>query len=613
VSNPRANPVANPEPGPCGPGAGGRLEPDDAAGGVRPRKSKAGPWRALVLVLVHVAIALHVAHWWNTGSTLSPLEPSESMEFSKQGVVNAGAIFFAITILSTSLFGRFFCGWACHLVAVQDACRWILEKLGLRPRPVRLGVLGLVPWILCVYMFFAPLIFRALNGLELGVSEVNLSTNFFWKTFPGWAMASTTLVVCGGLLIYFLGAKGFCTYGCPYGALFGIADQFAPLRIRVTDACNGCGHCTAVCTSNVRVHQEVRDWKSVVDPGCMKCLDCVSVCPTDALYVGFGAPALGTSAAKPAAGSPSGPGRDYRQVLLQAGFLWASFALLLFHGGEFDGTFAVGLAVIALAIALVFSGKSRRVGGPSLREELLLAALFLAGLYAFRGYRLFPGVEEGVPLLLAAGLAVLGAHIGLLVLRLCSRPDVTLQWHVLVRGGRWTRSGMGFLALALPFALLFGDGVRVQLREDLERARAASRRQEDQAAARAVYDRGVARAAADDIGGAIAAFEEAVRLWPEFLPARENLAGAYCAAGRFTEGIAQFRAALAVNPADAATHLLLGRALEESGDLAGAEAEWLETLRLDPGQREAHLGLARVLARRGDRDGARRHREAAQR
>jgi tetratricopeptide (TPR) repeat protein len=33
----------------------------------------------------------------------------------------------------------------------------------------------------------------------------------------------------------------------------------------------------------------------VVDQGCMKCMDCVSVCPNDALYFGFGKPALGVS------------------------------------------------------------------------------------------------------------------------------------------------------------------------------------------------------------------------------------------------------------------------------------------------------------------------------
>jgi tetratricopeptide (TPR) repeat protein len=30
----------------------------------------------------------------------------------------------------------------------------------------------------------------------------------------------------------------------------------------------------------------------VVDPGCMKCMDCVSVCPNDALYFGFGKPSI---------------------------------------------------------------------------------------------------------------------------------------------------------------------------------------------------------------------------------------------------------------------------------------------------------------------------------
>jgi tetratricopeptide (TPR) repeat protein len=36
------------------------------------------------------------------------------------------------------------------------------------------------------------------------------------------------------------------------------------------------------------VHAEVKQYGMVVDPGCMKCMDCVSVCPNDALYFGFG-------------------------------------------------------------------------------------------------------------------------------------------------------------------------------------------------------------------------------------------------------------------------------------------------------------------------------------
>src|SRR5262245_64996350 len=80
----------------------------------RIRRSRAGLWRAGVLIAVHALVALHIAHWKFRGATLSPLEPSEGMEFAKHGVINAGFIFFALMILSTLIFGRWFCGWACH-------------------------------------------------------------------------------------------------------------------------------------------------------------------------------------------------------------------------------------------------------------------------------------------------------------------------------------------------------------------------------------------------------------------------------------------------------------------------------------------------------------------
>src|SRR5207244_13139649 len=123
----------------------------------------------------------------------------------------------------------------------------------------------------------------------------------FLATFPGPLFALLTFVACGFAAVYFLGAKGFCTYGCPYGAMFGGLDRFSPGRIVVSDACEQCGHCTATCTSNVLVHDEVRRFGMVVDPGCMKCLDCVSVCPKGALSFSFARPsALAPKSADPA-------------------------------------------------------------------------------------------------------------------------------------------------------------------------------------------------------------------------------------------------------------------------------------------------------------------------
>ncbi|TWT40910.1 putative electron transport protein YccM [Phycisphaerae bacterium RAS1] len=249
-------------------------------------------WRFGVLVAVHVGVALHVWHWLATGRTVTPLEPSESVQTLDDGLLNAGFILFAVAILSTFIFGRFFCGWGCHLIFLQDICSWVLKKCGIHPKPFRSRLLVFVPLGAALYMFVWPVVYRLLQSAGLPPLVYHFTTEDFWETFPGLWVSILSVVACGPLIVYFLGNKGFCTYACPYGGFFGFADQFAPGKIRVTEACEGCGHCTASCSSNVRVHEEVRTHGMVVDPGCMKCLDCVSVCPNDALYVGFGKPSV---------------------------------------------------------------------------------------------------------------------------------------------------------------------------------------------------------------------------------------------------------------------------------------------------------------------------------
>ena len=235
------------------------------------------------------------------GTTVAPIEPSEGMETVKNGVITAGFIFFALALLSTAILGRWFCGWGCHVLLLQDASGKLLNKFGLKPKPFRSRLLMFIPLILGLYMFVWPLVYRFIVLPIVGTEvqwpgfTTHLITTDFWATFPGWMVAIPFLFICSFAIVYFLGMKGYCTYGCPYGGFFAPLDSVATGRIRVTDACEHCGHCTAVCTSNVRVHEEVSDFGMVVDPGCMKCMDCVSVCPNDALYFGFGKPAATTS------------------------------------------------------------------------------------------------------------------------------------------------------------------------------------------------------------------------------------------------------------------------------------------------------------------------------
>ena len=260
------------------------------------QKSKAGRWRAAALILLNVLMIAHIIQWRLMGVTISPIEPSETMHTMQRGAVNAGFIFFTLAILATLIFGRFVCGWGCHILALQDFCAWLLKKMGLKPKPFRTRLLVFIPLVAALYMFVWPTAYRFFTVSEtetlFPTFTNHLVTTNFWETFPPVAVAIPFLFICGFMTVYFLGSKGFCTYACPYGGFFGVADRFAPGKIRVTDACNQCGHCTATCTSNVLVHSEVKQFGMVVDPGCMKCMDCISVCPNDALYFGFGKPAI---------------------------------------------------------------------------------------------------------------------------------------------------------------------------------------------------------------------------------------------------------------------------------------------------------------------------------
>ncbi len=351
--------------------------------------------RAAVLVLVHVLVGLHIAHWLATGQTFTPVEPSEASAFSRLGVVNVGLLFFVVMALSTLVFGRFFCGWGCHLVALQDLSRWVLERTGRKPKVLRSRVLIWVPVVAFFMMFLWPALQRLVSTGTLAPTATDYVTEHFWATFPGPVVAALTFVVCGGIAVYLLGAKGFCTYACPYGALFSAADRLAPLRIRVNDACEGCGHCTAVCTSNVRVHEEVRVFGQVVDPGCMKCMDCVSTCPKQALSYG---PAPLPFFAKRSA-RIAGRAEEVRKP---RGLGWA--------------------------------------------EELVLAVAFVAGLLTVRG------LYGAVPFLMALGVAGCLAYLALLGYQLAMRQHVAFKRFRLKRSGRLLRAG--WIAVALLTGLL---------------------------------------------------------------------------------------------------------------------------------------------------------------
>jgi polyferredoxin/Tfp pilus assembly protein PilF len=522
------------------------------------RKSKRGPWRAAVLIGVHAIIALHITHYVMTKRTLSPVEPSESMYTLELGYVNAGFVFFGIALLATLVFGRFFCGWGCHIVALQDFCAWIMKRLGVRPRPFRARFLALTPAVVAFYMFVWPTLARVFASPPRpfpGLTN-HFVTNDLWATFPGPVFTALTYAVCGFAAVYFLGAKGFCTYGCPYGSLFGALDYASPGRIVVSDACEQCGHCTATCTSNVRVHEEVRLYGMVVDPGCMKCTDCISVCPKGALSYSFAKPAFLTkNAARPA--------RRYDL---------------------------------------------------SLGDEILVAAAAALAILVFRD------LYNGPPLLLSVGLGGITGFVTLKLWQLLRRPSVRIQNLELKSSGAVTRAGGAFavvtvLWLAFTAHSAFAQWHRAWGRYELDHTEVTREDGLSGAYRGKTYSADHARALdeafrhfslADRFGIAGVVEVKLGLAWCHLLRGENDAATS--AAGdavALAPDRPELRRNLAdIEAADAASRFAAAGALAEAGHLEEAAAEFRACVALAPDSEPARFNYGGVLRRLGRNDEA---------
>ena len=491
-----------------------------------------GKWRTVTLIGVHVLFIAHFVHWKIKGRTLAPLEFNEVMYTIHQGIVTAGFILMALVMLATVIFGRFFCSWGCHILALQDSCGWLMDKLRIRRQPIRSRTLIWLPMAVMFYLFIWPQILTLFHGLGRPQLEVvqaagtrwsSFTTDNFWRNLPPPGVAVLTFFVCGFGIVYLLGSRGFCFQACPYGALFGIADQLAPGRIVLAKDCSQCGLCTKACTSDILVHRELAMHGMVTNPRCLKDLDCIAACPEDAVQFGFRMPPLFRK------GHPMGS-----------------------YAGRFSFT---------------------------LKEDLFMLLAFVLAVFIFR--RLY----DAVPFLLAVGLAVCTGYLALLSWRFLRSRSISLRGIVLKENGHVMARGWAFFAFAIILSALLAHSGVVQwhtwkgrsMLTDIERANGGASTEQLREGIRH-YENALA------IG----------ILKP--IDRRKELANLYLLAGEPTEAAELLKGILAQDPEHVEARYRLGEIASAAGDQYGAITHWERTLELGkarPHSRDEELlGLA---------------------
>jgi len=614
------------------------------AAAVEPRPKRYSRWRAGTLASVYVLVGLHIAHWKIAGRTLAPLELHEVMVTLELGIVTAGFLFMLLAFGSAAIFGRFFCSWGCHILALEDLCAWLLAKVGLRPRPVRSRMLLFVPPAALFYMFVWPQIERVIAGRPLPRLSIETDasgwasfvTTDFWRNLPPVGVTLFTFAVCGFLIVYVLGSRSFCRYACPYGVVFGLADRVAPGRLVALEGCTGCGTCTATCQSDIPVHQELAAYGTVMSSSCMKDLDCLSVCPSEAIGYAFTRPSLFRR--RKVAGAP---GRSYDFTLLEDAGMAAAYLVAFF---VFRGLYGLVPFLLSLAIGGLFAyaaalawrllrRESVRAGraqlelagrltraGALVATILLLMGVLLAHsgfirAHEWLGRRAFARVVAGPssPALVRSAIGHLehverwglartpGIDRNLADLHFAAgepRAAVPYLQRVVARAAGDTDARL-HLARALSDA---GRGREAVAEAERARAAAAALEPERAALVRAAANAllGGLRAAGGDAAGAVAAYEDVLRDRPADAAAQRALGELLAQGGRYEEAAAHFAAALETEPDSAAAQYNLAVLLAGLGREGEAIERYRVAARLRPADPETWNNLGFLLARRGE-------------
>jgi len=188
--------------------------------------------------------------------------------------------------------GRLVCGWLCPFGLVQELLYRIRSRK-VRIGPTRLRYLKYA--VLAVLVVLMPLLVRDRFGVgdpwfcklicpagTLEAAVPLLALNASLRGAAGWLFVWKASILVATVVASVVVYRPFCRFVCPLGAIYGLLNRISFVQLTLNeDTCTHCGVCTDVCKMGVdpSVHPG--------DPECIRCSDCVAVCPVHALSLGL--------------------------------------------------------------------------------------------------------------------------------------------------------------------------------------------------------------------------------------------------------------------------------------------------------------------------------------
>lgn len=190
------------------------------------------------------------------------------------GLVTVNYTMFIIFLISSLLFGSFFCGWLCPFGFAQDLISKISKMLKIPqivvPKKIE-RIIKFSRYILFIFVFFGFSFALLLDSPYMVFSGV-LSWNYKFISIASWVVFAFILIM--GLFI----DRPFCRYLCTEGARYGALSILRIFTIKRNDSnCINCNKCDKNCPVNINISTI----ENVRDPQCINCLECIKNCPVD--------------------------------------------------------------------------------------------------------------------------------------------------------------------------------------------------------------------------------------------------------------------------------------------------------------------------------------------
>ena len=177
-------------------------------------------------------------------------------------------VLYVIGLITTFLFGRYYCGYICPMNTIMRPIDWLAKKLGIQTKTTpRFLESGKFAWFTLFASLAVVLVIRRVAGRQFPVLVV-------------W-------LVLAALITLRYRPAVFHNLICPFGAPLKLVGNYSRNSQYVNpEDCIGCGKCIKPCPSNAITIPKGSRVAQIETNICHQCQDCRAVCPENAIKYG---------------------------------------------------------------------------------------------------------------------------------------------------------------------------------------------------------------------------------------------------------------------------------------------------------------------------------------